>query len=115
MTLKNKLAILATALLSFCGVLLETSMNVTFPELSKIFSVSLDKVQWITTGYLLVVTITMSTTAFLLKKYPIKNLFLLATTFFIIGDFLSMIAPNFNLLLLGRLIQAGVQPESPCQ
>ncbi|MEN3241366.1 MFS transporter [Fructilactobacillus sanfranciscensis] len=107
MTLKNKLAILATALLSFCGVLLETSMNVTFPELSKIFSVSLDKVQWITTGYLLVVTITMSTTAFLLKKYPIKNLFLLATTFFIIGDFLSMIAPNFNLLLLGRLIQAG--------
>lgn len=106
-SLKNKLAILATALLSFCGILLETSMNVTFPELSKIFSVSLDKVQWITTGYLLVVTITMSTTAFLLKKYPIKNLFLVAATFFIIGDLLSMVAPNFNLLLLGRLIQAG--------
>lgn len=107
MTLKNKLAILATALLSFCGVLLETSMNVTFPDLAKLLNVSLDKIQWITTGYLLVVTITMSTTAFLLKKYPIKNLFLVAATFFIIGDLLSLFAPNFSVLLVGRLVQAG--------
>ncbi|WP_429970371.1 MFS transporter [Fructilactobacillus sp. Tb1] len=107
MTFKNKLAILATALLSFCGVLLETSMNVTFPELSKLFSVSLGTVQWITTGYLLVVTITMSMTAYLLKKYPIKTLFLAAAIFFIIGDLLSVMAPNFTILLLGRLIQAG--------
>ncbi|WP_225361581.1 MFS transporter [Fructilactobacillus lindneri] len=104
---QSKLAILATALLSFVGVLLETSMNVTFPELAKIFNVPLDTIQWITTGYLLLTTITMSTTAFLLKKFPIKKVFMSAALLFIIGDFLSMIAPNFAILLIGRLIQAG--------
>lgn len=82
-------------------------MNVTFPELSKLFNVPLDIIQWITTGYLLVVTITMSMTAFLLKKFPIKNLFLVAVLLFIVGDVLSVIATNFPILLAGRLIQAG--------
>ena len=57
------LAIISLALLTFIGILNETSMNVTYPELSREFGVFLDMVQWITTGYLLMVTITMGTTA----------------------------------------------------
>ncbi|USS88901.1 MFS transporter [Fructilactobacillus cliffordii] len=105
--LKTNLAILAAAFLSFSGVLLETSMNVTFPELAKELNVSLDTIQWITTGYLLVVTITMSTTAFLLKRYPVKRIFAISSLLFVIGDLLSVLAPNFPVLLAGRLIQAG--------
>lgn len=70
---QTMLALLAAALLSFTGILTETSMNVTFPELTRIFNVSLDTVQWITTGYLLMVTIVMATTAFLLKKNSSHN------------------------------------------
>ncbi|KRK58263.1 MFS transporter [Fructilactobacillus fructivorans] len=105
-SLKTKIAILATALLSFCGILLETSMNVTFPELSQIFHISLNLVQWISTGYLLVVTITMATTAYLLKRFSLKKIFVFAVLAFIVGDVLCAIAPNFWLLLIGRLIQA---------
>ncbi|AQW21325.1 MFS transporter [Lentilactobacillus curieae] len=103
---KTYLAIFATALLSFTGILTETSMNVTFPELAKQFSVSLDILQWITTGYLLMVTLVMATTSFLLKKFPAKNLLIFAATSFIIGDILCAIAMNFPVLLVGRLIQA---------
>ncbi|USS93409.1 MFS transporter [Fructilactobacillus ixorae] len=106
-SLKTNLAILATAFLSFAGVLIETSMNVTFPELAREMHVSLNLIQWITTGYLLVVTMTMSTTAFLLKRYPVKRIFIAASTLFILGDVLSLFAPAFPILLLGRLIQAG--------
>lgn len=60
-TLKTKLAILSVGLLSFVGILVETSMNVTFPTLIKTMGVSLDTVQWLTTGYLLLTTIVMST------------------------------------------------------
>lgn len=68
-TLKTKLAILSVGLLSFVGILVETSMNVTFPTLIKTMRVSLDTVQWLTTGYLLLTTIVMSTTAYVLKRF----------------------------------------------
>ncbi|MRN06150.1 MFS transporter [Lactobacillus sp. 0.1XD8-4] len=99
-------AIGSVALLTFIGVLNETSMNVTYPELSAQFGVSLDVIQWITTGYLLMVTITMGTTAYLLRQYAARWLHLFAVTFFIIGDLMCALTGNFPLLLTGRLIQA---------
>lgn len=99
-------AIGSVALLTFIGILNETSMNVTYPELSTLFGVSLDVVQWITTGYLLMVTITMGTTAYLLRQFPARRLHLFAVSCFIIGDLMCALAINFPLLLIGRLIQA---------
>ena len=66
----------ALALITFIGILNETSMNVTYPELASLFHVSLDVVQWITTGYLLMVTITMGTTAYLLRQFTARRLHL---------------------------------------
>ncbi|WP_283680338.1 DHA2 family efflux MFS transporter permease subunit [Lentilactobacillus sp. Marseille-Q4993] len=103
---KTYLALLSAALLSFTGILTETSMNVTYPELSQQFHVSLDIIQWITTGYLLMVTIVMATTAYLLKRFLARSIHAFAATTFIIGDILCAISPSFPILLIGRLIQA---------
>lgn len=108
-TTKSKhiyLAIFSVALLTFIGILNETSMNVTYPELSREFGASLDLTQWITTGYLLMVTITMGTTAYLLRQFKARSLHISAVLAFIIGDLLCAMAPSFWLLLGGRLIQA---------
>ncbi|WP_076460673.1 DHA2 family efflux MFS transporter permease subunit [Limosilactobacillus caccae] len=100
------LAIASLALLTFIGILNETSMNVTYPELASQFGVSLDVIQWITTGYLLMVTITMGTTAYLLRQFPARWLHLAAVSVFIVGDLMCALTPNFPLLLTGRLVQA---------
>lgn len=100
------LAIASLAVLTFVGILNETSMNVTYPTLSTEMGVSLDTVQWITTGYLLMVTVTMGTTAYLLRQFKARNLQLVAVLAFVLGDLMCAMAPNFTLLLLGRLIQA---------
>lgn len=105
-TLKTKLAILSVGLLSFVGILVETSMNVTFPTLIKTMGVSLDTVQWLTTGYLLLTTIVMSTTAYVLKRFNPKPLFLFAALVCLLGGILCWIAPSFPMLLTGRLLQA---------
>ncbi len=105
-TLKTKLAILSVGLLSFVGILVETSMNVTFPTLIKTMGVSLDTVQWLTTGYLLLTTIVMSTTAYVLKRFNPKPLFLFAALVCLLGGILCWLAPNFPILLTGRLLQA---------
>lgn len=105
-TLKTKLAILSVGLLSFVGILVETSMNVTFPTLIKTMGVSLDTVQWLTTGYLLLTTIVMSTTAYVLKRFNPKPLFLFAALVCLLGGILCWTAPSFPVLLTGRLLQA---------
>ncbi|KRM11867.1 transport protein [Paucilactobacillus suebicus DSM 5007 = KCTC 3549] len=104
--MRVKLAILSAGLLSFVGILVETSMNVTFPTLIKELHVSLSTVQWLTTGYLLLVTIVMSTTAYVMKRFDAKNIFIFAASFSLIGGILALVAPNFWILLVGRLIQA---------
>lgn len=105
-TAKTYTAIFSVALMTFLGVLNETSMNVTYPELSRTFGISLDITQWITAGYLLMVTIVMGTTAYLLRQYPAKRIHLFCVTAFIVGDIVCALAPSFAVLLTGRLIQA---------
>lgn len=102
----QKGAILACGLLSFVGILVETSMNVTFPTLMQSFHVSLATVQWLTTAYLLLVTIVMSTTAFVLKRFAPRRLFLFAVGLCASGALLCALATSFGWLLCGRLLQA---------
>ncbi|MFR0610203.1 MFS transporter [Limosilactobacillus mucosae] len=92
--------------MTFIGVLNETSMNVAYPVLAKEFGVSLDVVQWITGGYLLMVTIVMGTTAYCLRQWAARWLHLAAVSAFMIGDLLCALAVSFPMLLAGRLIQA---------
>ena len=100
------LSIVATGLMSFTGVVIETAMNITFPTLMKEFQIDTSTVQWITTGYLLVLAIVIPISSFLKKQFTTKSLFLIAILLFITGTVIDAIAPTFKLLLLGRIIQA---------
>lgn len=99
------LAVIATGLMSFCGVIVETSMNISFPTLMKEFSVTTSTVQWMTTIYLLVVAIIVPLSSFFKKNFRTKSLFIIANLFFILGVLVDALAPAFSLLLLGRVIQ----------
>ncbi|WP_334329386.1 MDR family MFS transporter [Companilactobacillus sp. HBUAS59699] len=98
-------SILATGLLSFCGVVIETATNITFPTLMKEFNVNTATVQWMTTGYLLVASIMMPLSAFLKKRFSAKRLFGTASILFIFGLVLDVTAPNFIQLVSGRIVQ----------
>ena len=99
------LSILAAGLLSFTGVVIETAMNVTFPTLMEEFSVGTSTVQWLTTGYLLVLAVVIPTSSYLKQRFPLKKLFVAGNLLFFAGTVLDGVAGNFPLLLLGRLLQ----------
>lgn len=103
---QTKLSITAAAMLSFLGILVETSLNVAFPTLTKEFNVTLGTMQWVTSGYLLMVTIIMSTTGFLTKKFNTRSLFTVAIIFNLLGTLMCATAQIFPVLLVGRLLQA---------
>ena len=102
---KTLLSILATALIAFAGILSETSMNVTFPHLMKVFHTDLGTLQWITTGYLLVVAITIILGATLAHNWSERKILFTSLAMFTLGNGVAMIAPNFALLMLGRILQ----------
>lgn len=99
------LSIVSVMLLSFIGILVETSLNVTYATLTKQLNVNLATIQWLTTGYLLVVTMMMVASAHLIKKYPVKSLFIFAITSFAIGSIVIATANSFSVMLIGRIIQ----------
>lgn len=99
------LAIVATGLLSFCGVIVETAMNISFPTLMAEFHVHTSTVQWLTTLYLLVVASIVPLSATLKKRFRTKHLFVVANMLFILGLVLDATATHFWVLLLGRGIQ----------
>lgn len=62
-------AIVAAGIMSFCGVVVETAMNITFPTLMAEFHVTTVTVQWMTTIYLLVVAIIVPLSAILKRRF----------------------------------------------
>ena len=88
-------AIIATGLMSFCGVIVETAMNITFPTLMKEFNVATNTVQWMTTLYLLVVASMVPLSATLKRRFKTRSLFICAISFFILGVILDGVAPAF--------------------
>ena len=98
-------AILAMGAMSFSGVLIETAMNVTFPTLIKEFGVTTGQVQWVTTIYLLMISIIVPLLPYLLKQLSVRTLFVLSNLMFLAGLVTDFFAVNFVILLLGRLLQ----------
>ena len=97
--------IFATGIMSFCGVVSETAMNVTFPALMREFDIGTSTVQWITTGYLLVLSLVITLSSYLKRNFNSRVLFLFSIGSFIVGTLLCYVAPSFMLLLLGRVLQ----------
>ena len=91
---------------TFCTVLNQTLLATAFPTLMKEFDISASTVQWLTTGFLLVNGIMIPVSAWLINSFSSKKLYISAMTTFLIGTIICFLAPNFSVLLTGRLIQA---------
>lgn len=99
------LAVVAACLVSFCGLLTETAVNIAFPAIMQDFSVSTKTIQWLTTGNLLVVAMITPLSAFLQKRFRLKHLFIFGTLCFLLGTIVALVSSSFSVLLAARLIQ----------
>ncbi|MEG0254238.1 MAG: MFS transporter [Vagococcus sp.] len=99
------LAVLATGMMAFSGVLIETAMNVTFPTLIEQFGITTSQVQWVTTIYLLMISIVVPLSSYLMKNYSKRQLFIASSVFFVAGVLVDAFAVSFSMLLIGRLLQ----------
>ncbi|MFJ7640535.1 DHA2 family efflux MFS transporter permease subunit [Peribacillus sp. NPDC097225] len=103
----NKKVLLTVLILGcFLSTLNQTLLNVALSNLMEVFSVSATTVQWISTGFMLVNGVLIPITAYLMKRFSTRQLFISSMLFLLIGSILCAVAPNFAILLMGRMIQA---------
>ncbi|MFJ3391092.1 MULTISPECIES: DHA2 family efflux MFS transporter permease subunit [unclassified Lysinibacillus] len=99
---------------AFVAFLNNTLLNVALPTIMKDFGITYSKVQWLATGYMLVSGILVPASAFFVTRFKNRHLFIAAMSVFTIGTIMAGFAPNFGMLLAGRMVQAaGASSMSP--
>ncbi|MFB3161518.1 DHA2 family efflux MFS transporter permease subunit [Neobacillus sp. 179-J 1A1 HS] len=105
---ENKQSLIVVLLLAgaFIAILNQTLMITAIPPIMDQMSVTANSAQWLTTVFMLVNGIMIPISAFLLEKFTTRQLFISAMSVFALGTVVSGIAPNFEILLTGRVIQS---------
>ncbi|MFT8543455.1 MAG: DHA2 family efflux MFS transporter permease subunit [Leuconostoc falkenbergense] len=103
---KNRTILIILVIGTFLGFLNQTLMNVALPDIMRGFHISTALGQWLTNGYMLVNGIMVPLTAFLIQRLTTRALYLTAVGLFAIGTITAGFAPNFEILITGRMIQA---------
>lgn len=88
------------------GSLTQTVMNAMLGGVEADLGVDASLGQWLTTIYMLVLGITVPVVTFLSLKFSTRNLLLLTLAVFIAGSAVAFVAPNFGVLVAGRVLQA---------
>lgn len=106
-TPRTRRLITAILLLSaFVSLASQTMMVTALPVIEHELHVSLNAVQWLTTGYTLIIGIVTPLSSNMYDKFTNRHVFLWTIGAFIIGTTIGCLATNFYSLLLARLIQA---------
>lgn len=91
---------------SIIGSMIHTSLMVALPCIMQDFQISAATGQWLTSAYSLVVGIMVPATAYLIRRFPLKQLFLSSMLIFTAGLLIDGFSGNFPILLFGRMLQA---------
>ncbi|MDX8046383.1 MDR family MFS transporter [Gracilibacillus sp. S3-1-1] len=91
---------------AFVGLLNETLLATALPSIMADFGIAENKVQWLTTAFLLTNGIMIPISAFLIQRFTTRQLFITALSIFGLGTFIASISHAFELLLVARVVQA---------
>jgi len=90
----------------FVVFLNETTMSVAIPTIIADLGITAAEGQWLTTGYALTMAVVIPITGWLLQRLDTRPVFILAMSLFTAGTLIAATAPIFEVLVVGRIVQA---------
>lgn len=94
------------AFAAFLATFNETFLNVGFAPIMESLAVDVSTVQWLATAYMLGAAVMVPVSAFAYRSFPTRTLFCATTALLVLGSIIGALAPNFTVLLIGRIVQA---------
>jgi EmrB/QacA subfamily drug resistance transporter len=92
----------STFLFTFNQFLLITA----YPTIMQEYSVNATQVQWLTNAFLLTTILFIPLTGYLSTTFSSRILVIISLCFLVLGTIVGLIAPNFFVLVLSRIVQA---------
>jgi EmrB/QacA subfamily drug resistance transporter len=86
--------------------MLATALTTALPPILADLNISAATGQWLTSGYSLAMGIIMPLTAFMIRRFKTKRLYLCGIAIFIAGLLVCALAPSFEVMMAGRVLQA---------
>jgi MFS family permease len=92
-------------LTSFSFSISQSAMTTIYPVMASHFSVPISMVQWLTTGFMLVMTVTMPLSPWILNRVPFKWFLAGIQAMFLLGTFIAINATGFGWVIFGRVLE----------
>jgi EmrB/QacA subfamily drug resistance transporter len=109
--------LLASVMLgTMASVMSSTIVNVAIPDISRHFGLGQERAQWVGSGFMLAMTVSMLTTPWLLGRFGERRSYSVTLWLLLLGGLIGGLADNFYLMLAGRMAQglaAGVMQPMP--
>jgi DHA2 family multidrug resistance protein len=90
---------------TFMAVLDTTIVNVGLPKMMATFGVSVDKIEWILTAYLLVFAVVLPSSGWIADHLGYKKTYFMGLFLFTAGSLLCSVSANENILTAFRVLQ----------
>lgn len=104
---KKRIIVSAILLISnFICLMSQTMMVTALPVIQSEMHQAMTTIQWLTTGYTLLIGIVTPLSSNMYEKFTNRQVFIGTISTFTLGTILGCIAQNFWMLLLARLVQA---------
>jgi EmrB/QacA subfamily drug resistance transporter len=96
---------LVVVLGSIMSILDTTIVNVAIPTFARDFRAPLSTVQWVSTGYLLALAMTIPLTGWAVERFGAKRMWIASLVLFLLGSALSGAAWSIQSLIVFRILQ----------
>ncbi|MEI7646088.1 MAG: DHA2 family efflux MFS transporter permease subunit [Chloroflexales bacterium] len=99
------LVVIAVIFGIFTSVLDATIVNIAISKLQAVFGASLDRIQWISTGYTLALTVSIPIFSYLADRFGIKRTYLISSGLFVFASALCGLSWSLESLVFARILQ----------
>lgn len=110
------LLLLSVMVGTMASIMSSTVINVAIPDMSQHFSLGQGRAQWVASGFMVAMTVSMLTTPWLLGRFGYRMTYVASMLLLLAGGIAGGTAGNFSLVLVGRVAQglaAGIVQPIP--
>ena len=110
------LVLLSVMIGTMASIMSSTIINVAIPDMSHHFTLGQDRAQWVSSGFMVAMTVSMLTTPWLLDRYGYRRTYVACMLLLMAGGIVGGFANQFGLVLAARVAEglaAGVVQPIP--
>ena len=101
---------------TMASIMSSTIINVAIPDMSLHFTLGQERAQWVSSGFMVAMTVSMLTTPWLLARYGYRRTYAATMWLLLTGGVVGGVSNNFDVVLLARVVEglaAGVVQPIP--